>query len=470
MSASHALTLTVQFVIGPEFAQHKALLSRTALRRWVKAAQMADAELTLRFVEADEGQELNRTYRGKDYATNVLTFAYAQSEDDPVSGDIILCCPVVAREAAEQGKTLEEHYAHLIVHGVLHAQGYDHEEDDEAEEMEGIETDILAELGYADPYASEKAPVKVAVKAPAKSAATPLKPAKPPKAAAPVKAAKATPTKAPSEKSAKVAKTAKPARPSRLCPPRPADPAPRAPDRHCYRMDRPQDRPHRASPSTETPASAGPTCGAYPPDLGAAHHLTPDELSTSLDAALSLHGWDGKQDLWLFAYGSLIWNPSVPVEESCHARIYGYHRGLYLWSRVNRGTVAHPGLVLALDRGGSCAGVALRLAGATAREHLESLWHREMAMGSYRPAWLNCVLDDGRTAQGLAFVMRRDVRSYAGRLPDEIIRQVFDTAQGRYGTTRDYVARTVVALREAGMPDPALEAILHRCCAENPKD
>lgn len=157
MSARHALTLTSQFAAGATFGDHKALLTRAAVRRWVQAAQLADAELTLRFVDADEGQTLNRTYRGKDYATNVLTFAYAQSEDDPVTGDIVLCCPVVAREAAEQGVSLEAHYAHLIVHGVLHAQGYDHEEDDEAEEMEGLETDILAGLGYADPYASEKA-------------------------------------------------------------------------------------------------------------------------------------------------------------------------------------------------------------------------------------------------------------------------------------------------------------------------
>ncbi|VVE04590.1 rRNA maturation RNase YbeY [Pandoraea aquatica] len=164
----HALTLTSQFVAGPAFASHKALLTRTAVRRWVQAALLADAELTLRFVDADEGQTLNRGYRGKDYATNVLTFAYAQDESDPVTGDIVLCCPVVEREANEQGIALEAHYAHLIVHGVLHAQGYDHEEDDEAQEMEGLETEILAGLGYADPYASEKSP-------PAAAAAEPVK-------------------------------------------------------------------------------------------------------------------------------------------------------------------------------------------------------------------------------------------------------------------------------------------------------
>ncbi|SUA91740.1 Probable rRNA maturation factor [Pandoraea pulmonicola] len=176
----HALTLTSQFVAGAAFAAHKALLTRARLRRWVQAALLADAELTLRFVDADEGQELNRGYRGKDYATNVLTFAYAQDESDPVSGDIVLCCPVVEREANEQGITLEAHYAHLIVHGVLHAQGYDHEDDDEAQEMEGLETEILAGLGYADPYASEKS-------AAAGSARTAPAKASKPKAKAPAK-------------------------------------------------------------------------------------------------------------------------------------------------------------------------------------------------------------------------------------------------------------------------------------------
>ena len=106
----------------------------------------------MRFVDAEEGRTLNRTYRSKDYPTNVLTFAYAESEDDPVTGDLILCCPVVEKEAAEQGKTLAEHYAHLLVHGTLHAQGYDHEVEEEAQEMEAIETGILAALGLRDPY------------------------------------------------------------------------------------------------------------------------------------------------------------------------------------------------------------------------------------------------------------------------------------------------------------------------------
>jgi probable rRNA maturation factor len=127
------------------------------VRKWIKAALFAPAELTIRFVDAEEGRVLNRDYREKDYATNVLTFAYNEgedyAEDEPTRADIILCTDVLEKEAAEQKKTVEEHTAHLIVHGVLHAQGYDHMDDEEATEMEGLETEILAGLGYADPYA-----------------------------------------------------------------------------------------------------------------------------------------------------------------------------------------------------------------------------------------------------------------------------------------------------------------------------
>ncbi|AQG97750.1 rRNA maturation RNase YbeY [Burkholderia sp. KK1] len=146
------LTLTLQFPAAKAFPSHKAILPRATVVRWIKASLFADAELTVRFVGEEEGRMLNRTYRQKDYATNVLTFAYAESEDDPVAGDLILCCPVVEREAAEQGKPLAAHYAHLIVHGTLHAQGYDHEVESEAQEMESIETDIIQSLGFSDPY------------------------------------------------------------------------------------------------------------------------------------------------------------------------------------------------------------------------------------------------------------------------------------------------------------------------------
>ncbi|WBS02182.1 rRNA maturation RNase YbeY [Pseudoduganella sp. SL102] len=156
MSEKNKLTLSVQYA-DPRLQE---TITRPLLRKWVKAALFAPAELTIRFVDAAEGQQLNQAYRGKDYATNVLTFAYNEGEDiaddEPTRADIILCTDVLEREAAEQKKTVEEHTAHLIVHGVLHAQGYDHEDDDEAEEMESLETELLEGLGYADPYAAEK--------------------------------------------------------------------------------------------------------------------------------------------------------------------------------------------------------------------------------------------------------------------------------------------------------------------------
>jgi cation transport protein ChaC len=199
----------------------------------------------------------------------------------------------------------------------------------------------------------------------------------------------------------------------------------------------------------------------YPPALGIPRYLTQDELDASL--AATMKDWDRASDLWLFGYGSLIWNPGMPAVETVRARVRGYHRGLYLWSRVNRGTPEQPGLVLALDRGGSCTGIALRLSGEGAAPHLDALWRREMPMGSYRPSWLPCTLADGRRVLALTFVMRRDVPTYTGKLSDAVVKTVFGCARGRYGTTLDYVSRTVEALRESGMPDRALEALLERC-------
>ncbi len=132
-------------------------------RRWCQAAlqrQHQHAQVSLLVVDEAEGRQLNHDYRGKDYATNVLSFALNEGDTVagmPLFGDLVFCAPVVAREAAEQGKTLEAHYAHLTVHGMLHLQGFDHEQDDEAEVMEALETVILAKLGYDDPYAAEKA-------------------------------------------------------------------------------------------------------------------------------------------------------------------------------------------------------------------------------------------------------------------------------------------------------------------------
>ena len=147
------LTLSLQYGKFDDIATHRAALPRHKVARWIRHALALDAEITVRIVGENEGRQLNRDYRQKDYATNVLTFDYAQ--EPVVSADLVLCAPVVAREAAEQNKTLAEHYAHLLVHGALHAQGWDHEtSEQDAQEMEAYETDILRGLGFADPYAA----------------------------------------------------------------------------------------------------------------------------------------------------------------------------------------------------------------------------------------------------------------------------------------------------------------------------
>ncbi len=165
-----ALQLSLQFAD----AQHRSLLPRPLVMRWMRAALAAPGEFSVRIVGEEEGRALNRDYRGKDYATNVLTFDYAQ--EPVVVADLVLCAPVLEREALEQDKPLQAHYAHLLVHGVLHAQGWDHEKKREAEAMEAHETALLAALGFDDPYgdrvpAKPKAP-RVAKKVAAKKAAT----------------------------------------------------------------------------------------------------------------------------------------------------------------------------------------------------------------------------------------------------------------------------------------------------------
>ena len=148
------LSLSLQFARFDGVAAHRAALPRAKVLRWVRAALGDDvqaAEITVRIVDADEGRQLNRDFRGKDYATNVLTFDYSGAP--VVAADLVLCAPVVAREAAELGKPLAEHYAHLLVHGTLHAQGYDHETGEaDAQAMEALEIDILAGLGMDNPY------------------------------------------------------------------------------------------------------------------------------------------------------------------------------------------------------------------------------------------------------------------------------------------------------------------------------
>ncbi|RKQ62073.1 putative rRNA maturation factor [Vogesella indigofera] len=156
------LAARLDLTLEDRLEAEQALPEGKQWRRWCQAALQRDvhkAQISLLVVDEAEGRALNRDYRGKDYATNVLSFALNEGDTVagmPLFGDLVFCAPVVAREAAEQGKRLDAHYAHLVVHGMLHLQGFDHEADDEAEAMEALETVILGKLGYADPYAAEK--------------------------------------------------------------------------------------------------------------------------------------------------------------------------------------------------------------------------------------------------------------------------------------------------------------------------
>ena len=169
--------------------------------------------------------------------------------------------------------------------------------------------------------------------------------------------------------------------------------------------------------------------------------------------------WGGRHDLWVFGYASLIWRPEFEYAERRWARIHGYHRALKMWSRVNRGTPECPGLVFALLQGGSCRGVAYRIARAQADEALERLWLREMPTGVYDPRWLPCITQEG-PVQALAFTLSRRSPNYTGELQAERLRHIFAHARGRYGTTLDYAQQTDECLRQAGIHDHLLQRML----------
>lgn len=197
----------------------------------------------------------------------------------------------------------------------------------------------------------------------------------------------------------------------------------------------------------------------YVEALAEGHALTDEQLSASLTATLAAKpkgaGW------WVFAYGSLLWNPLFPVAEMRPASLRGLHRRFCLWSLASRGTPTQPGLVLGLDRGGTCRGVALRLPAPLALDELHLLWRREMVVGAYEPRWVR--LDaDGRELFALAFVVRRDHPQYAGRLAVAKQIDVLANARGAFGASADYLERTRVALISHGIVDPYLEQLARR--------
>ena len=187
--------------------------------------------------------------------------------------------------------------------------------------------------------------------------------------------------------------------------------------------------------------------------------LSDDALDASLEATIKKKppraGW------WVFAYGSLLWNPLFPFADARPAMVCGLHRRFCLWSLGSRGTVAAPGLVLGLDRGGSCRGVAYRLPANCARAELALLWRREMVVGSYRPRWLHVrpLQSAGQPLVALAFVVDRTHPQYAGRLPAARQARVLATAEGVFGSSADYLERARVALVTHGVVDPYLERL-----------
>lgn len=165
------------------------------------------------------------------------------------------------------------------------------------------------------------------------------------------------------------------------------------------------------------------------------------------------------QDLWVFGYASLIWRPEFEAAEQHRTRVQGWHRALKMWSRVNRGSPERPGLVFALLPGGSCQGLVWRIPAQQAQDTLGRLWAREMPLPVYTPRWLPCPTPQG-PVQALAFTLSRSHPSHTGPLSDQTYRDIFATARGRFGTTLDYARETQAALRQHGIEDRALAALL----------
>jgi cation transport protein ChaC len=193
----------------------------------------------------------------------------------------------------------------------------------------------------------------------------------------------------------------------------------------------------------------------YVATIGAAHALDDEALSRSLTATLAAKpkgaGW------WVFGYGSLLWNPLFPVAEARPATVHGLHRRFCLRSLASRGTRERPGLVLGLERGGACRGVAFRLPSALALDELHLLWRREMVVGSYRPVWVR-VRAGERALTALTFVVRRDHPQYAALSMDEQVDTIAN-ACGAFGSTCEYLMKTRSALAEHGIVDAYLERL-----------
>lgn len=197
---------------------------------------------------------------------------------------------------------------------------------------------------------------------------------------------------------------------------------------------------------------------------------TPDNraplpIARTLEALQAQHPED--HDLWVFAYASLIWRPEFDATQAHLTRVHGWHRALKMWSRVNRGSPECPGLVFALLRGGSCQGVAYRVAAHQAHDVLARLWAREMPMTVYEPRWLPCPTPQG-SVRALAFTLAREHPSYTGPLSAAQLRVIFQNASGRFGSTREYAEQTLEALRAQGIEDRALARLIQMASGSMP--
>ncbi len=187
-------------------------------------------------------------------------------------------------------------------------------------------------------------------------------------------------------------------------------------------------------------------------------HVTNIRPLTDAERAASLSKFfdaSPESDVWVFGYGSLIWNPAIHFSEKRTARVWGYHRSFCLETNLGRGSPETPGLVLALDKGGSCNGMAFKLPAGREKEELSIVWDREMALDSYAAVWVRAMTPDG-PVNAVTFVMNRDTERYVGRLPEDRIVQQLATAEGYLGTCVEYLENTVAHMREVGIHDRQL--------------
>jgi cation transport protein ChaC len=195
---------------------------------------------------------------------------------------------------------------------------------------------------------------------------------------------------------------------------------------------------------------------AYAPPPASAKPLSASEMEATLRAAMG--DWKRGDPFWIFAYGSLMWNPDFTWDARHVATLRGYHRAFRIWSRINRGTPENPGLVLTLERGGSCRGLVYRIHPDKVEEEMQRMWRREMTYGSYRPKWLNCVVGE-ETSRALAFTVNRHCSGYAGRIPTEVMVESIASARGRYGPAHDYLFKTIETLHQHGIRDARVEQL-----------